>query len=376
MREVGNTSSNAIFNPNEILNPPPPSYGHDERDSEIERYIRKKYEMGAFKVGTKPSASGGYEPISLNRARERDGRIPFGSVTESHSNSRNPELNDIISFTQKNNPLMVGNWKERDLPALPPSTSSSNPPRSRPQPSQRENVPAPWATPSTNAGTPPPSQPVQPQRQQVKEFDLIDFNGAQSQNATLPLQVNMSSQNQQGNGYLGVNQQHSQQQGSFGNAPNGFSSSPVQGYSNNGFVPSQSFNGGYNHMNGNGFQQMNGYNTANQSQSLTPQSQFNGFMASPLTPSSTPSPNMAFSSSPSFAQQPQIQFGQQQQQAYNPFPHQTSFVQPQQQSFMPQQPQQQYQMGQQQQYGGMPVVNGYMQHNGGQMMMQGMGMGH
>lgn len=40
MKSIGNIKSNAIYNPNEILNPPPPNLEESERDSEIEQYIR------------------------------------------------------------------------------------------------------------------------------------------------------------------------------------------------------------------------------------------------------------------------------------------------------------------------------------------------
>ncbi|WVQ63209.1 uncharacterized protein L199_001360 [Kwoniella botswanensis] len=390
MKEIGNQASNAIFNPNEKLHPPPPSYGHDERDSEIEKYIRKKYEMGAFKVGQKPSSM--YEPTSLNRARERDSRIPFGSLGQSGTNTRNPELNDIVSFTQKHNPLLVANYKERDLPALPIGQGTSTfPARQRPKSSNDQNVPAPWATPSTNSGsTPSPSPLPQSQAAPVKEINLIDFNNNQTQNATLPLQVNMNSQNQNQNGYLMANQQ--QQSG----ISNGFSSSPIpsHGYINTniGYGSQPLINGGMNQMNG--YQNVNGFSTGSttssqsQGQSLSPQSQIGGYsnmVTGFLTPTSTPSPN--FSSSPSFAHQPQMQFGQQpqqQQQTYNSYQpqQQQTFAQPlPQQSFVPQHQQQyQYQMPIPQQYGGgMPMNgaggNGYMQTNSG-IMMQGMGMGH
>lgn len=42
MRSMGNVKSNAIYNPNEIRNPPPPNLEETERDSEIEQYIRGK----------------------------------------------------------------------------------------------------------------------------------------------------------------------------------------------------------------------------------------------------------------------------------------------------------------------------------------------
>ncbi len=40
MKNMGNVKSNAIFNPNEIRHPPPPSLMDAERDSDLEQYIR------------------------------------------------------------------------------------------------------------------------------------------------------------------------------------------------------------------------------------------------------------------------------------------------------------------------------------------------
>lgn len=40
MKSMGNIKSNAIYNSNELRNPPPPNLDETERDSEIEQYIR------------------------------------------------------------------------------------------------------------------------------------------------------------------------------------------------------------------------------------------------------------------------------------------------------------------------------------------------
>lgn len=42
MKQVGNTKSNAIYNPDEIRHPPPTNFIDSERDSELEKYIRGK----------------------------------------------------------------------------------------------------------------------------------------------------------------------------------------------------------------------------------------------------------------------------------------------------------------------------------------------
>ncbi|OXB39353.1 hypothetical protein J007_00830 [Cryptococcus neoformans] len=188
IRNMGNTASNAIYNPNEALHPPPPSYGHDERDSEIEKYIRRKYEQGAFRGGAAARLNGQVEPTSLNRARERDERMRAGSVGLhlGKENNRNPELNDVIAVNIK---------RERDLPPLPPSASAQplfgkNPPRGRPvrSPSSQgiSSVGPVWNT-AVNSGESTSTNT----QQKVPEANLIDMSN--SSNSSLPLQVNMSA---------------------------------------------------------------------------------------------------------------------------------------------------------------------------------------
>ncbi|KAF8065075.1 hypothetical protein FPV67DRAFT_168049 [Lyophyllum atratum] len=48
MRSMGNANSNAIHNPNEVRHPPPANLMDAERDSELEQYIRSKYEFKRF----------------------------------------------------------------------------------------------------------------------------------------------------------------------------------------------------------------------------------------------------------------------------------------------------------------------------------------
>ncbi|WVO20320.1 uncharacterized protein IAS62_001614 [Cryptococcus decagattii] len=188
IKNMGNNASNAIYNPNEALHPPPPSYGHDERDSEIEKYIRKKYEQGAFRGGAAARLDGRAEPTSLNRARERDGRLPAGSagLHLGKGNNRNPELNDVIAVNVK---------RERDLPPLPTSTSTQpvfgkNLPRGRPVKSPSiqgiSSVVPVWNTVVNGSGSTSTST-----QQKVPVANLIDMSN--SANSSLPLQVNMSA---------------------------------------------------------------------------------------------------------------------------------------------------------------------------------------
>jgi stromal membrane-associated protein len=48
MRKMGNLNANAIYNPDERRHPPPTNMEESERDSEMEKYIRGKYEYKRF----------------------------------------------------------------------------------------------------------------------------------------------------------------------------------------------------------------------------------------------------------------------------------------------------------------------------------------
>lgn len=78
MRDMGNTKSNSIYNPDERLYPPPVTTGADERDSEISKYIRRKYELGAFKRGASRGLASSNAITS--RALARDARSGQSSL--------------------------------------------------------------------------------------------------------------------------------------------------------------------------------------------------------------------------------------------------------------------------------------------------------
>lgn len=54
MKEVGNVKSNKKYNPDEMRNRPPTNMEESERDSELEKYIRRKYEFRRFMDGRPP----------------------------------------------------------------------------------------------------------------------------------------------------------------------------------------------------------------------------------------------------------------------------------------------------------------------------------
>jgi len=102
MRDIGNIRSNEIYNPDESKHPPPAATGVDERDSELAKYIRRKYELGAFKRAA---------PKELATSNAITSRALARDVRSGHSH------NDALS------PLRADDQprRERDLPALPPT---------------------------------------------------------------------------------------------------------------------------------------------------------------------------------------------------------------------------------------------------------------
>ncbi|RXK41704.1 hypothetical protein M231_00939 [Tremella mesenterica] len=285
MRTIGNKASNAIYNPNERLHPPPTSSTAEARDSEIERYIRKKYEVGAFKSPS--SAKLPPQPTPVNVTKERNGRLapsidPWNlKVSRVNSqgemigeNKRNPELNDVIVRS----PVPR---KERDLPPLPTGNSISPRPISASLGTGASARPRPARSPSTNTmnlGGQMSDVGVGSSGGSKKEEGLlVDLNGGTS--STLPLQLNnFGTQPQQTQQSMVQGGMHYgmgfQPQAPFQGGQQHFQGSQQfsQGYppSNQPYLGQMSVEGGMNVMAGssgsnisNGFNNMNGFNGMN-----------------------------------------------------------------------------------------------------------------
>jgi stromal membrane-associated protein len=193
LRSIGNNASNAIYNPNEQKNPPPTSTDSSERDSEMEKYIRRKYEVGAFKAGAAPGKA-------AEGVNSRDRYRAAQSLDKGVENRRNPELNNLVF---KNS---TSGREERDLPPLPPlsasrtgSSAGGGGARERPKPS---TVPPPLETETmliNLGGATRATLPLQSQSQLQPQFT----HGSNGQSQFIPqTQFQMSPQSQPQNGYF------------------------------------------------------------------------------------------------------------------------------------------------------------------------------
>jgi stromal membrane-associated protein len=136
MRNMGNTKANSIYNPDESRHPPPTNTSEfNDRDSELEKFIRRKYVEGRFK----PSAAGHVEEVSRPRASSiRANGTGTSSTGSFQRQSPNPELNDIVVPRTR---ATVGGSTEEPRPPIFATRSSGNcmgvtdsPGRSRPRP--------------------------------------------------------------------------------------------------------------------------------------------------------------------------------------------------------------------------------------------------
>jgi len=101
MRSIGNTKANSIYNPDESRHPPPTNTSEfNDRDGELEKFIRRKWVEGRFKAGASgPSRREGEDYGRRGgEMRVRANTTGTSSVGSGGINraSPNPELNDIV----------------------------------------------------------------------------------------------------------------------------------------------------------------------------------------------------------------------------------------------------------------------------------------
>lgn len=173
MRQTGNVKANAEWNPNERLHPPPTNTGDVERDSDLEKYIRLKYEAGRFKA-----------------VREAKREV-----------KPNPELRDIIASRPKTSPLP-------DLPPEARAGRATAPPRQRPTPRAVDLVQTALASTSTLPLQMAPQVQVQMQLQSPYQMQMQMMQQQQQMQMQPTYQPQQYQQYQQ---YQQPYQQHQQQ---------------------------------------------------------------------------------------------------------------------------------------------------------------------
>lgn len=171
MRQVGNIKSNQKYNPDEVRNPPPTNMIDAERDSDLEKFIRDKYEFKRFVS----RADIGRADIS----RPDRSAVVAAHLGPSRSASSVRSSASSSSFSRSQ--------------TLPPTKPSLTPATSAPAaPARAPTLPA--SAPVGTSMTRSVSQPVPPQTQLQPPqpppgvwFDLASLQGSTG-TSTLPLQ--------------------------------------------------------------------------------------------------------------------------------------------------------------------------------------------
>jgi len=161
MRQMGNTQSNEIYNPDEVRHPPPTNMIDAERDSDLEKFIRDKYELKRFVDRSNRSA---VVTSHLGPSRSAASVKSSTSVSFPPSPTRSQTLPPA-------------------KPSFPPATSAPAVPASTP--TMSPSAPAAMSR-SASQPIPPPTQLPQPPIDTVWS-DLASLQGP-TQTSTLPLQ--------------------------------------------------------------------------------------------------------------------------------------------------------------------------------------------
>ncbi|KAK7042499.1 ARF GAP-like zinc finger-containing protein [Favolaschia claudopus] len=158
MKNNGNIKSNQFHNPNEARHPPPPNLMDGERDSEMEQFIRSKYEYKSFVDRSALVAS------------------KLGPSRSAASMSPNPPPSSTSNATPSSSkPPVRANTTIPETKAPPPRTLS--------QPAALQSQPQ--AVPQIQQQRPPQQQPPAPAG---VWNDLISLQ-TPSSSSTLPLQI-------------------------------------------------------------------------------------------------------------------------------------------------------------------------------------------
>ncbi|KAF9022217.1 ArfGap-domain-containing protein [Hymenopellis radicata] len=159
MKNIGNVKSNAIYNPNELKHPPPPPLMDATRDTDLEQYIRSKYEYKRF-----------FDKAALVASKLG----PSRSAT-------------AISPRPQTTPL------EKQAPAAPSRPSTAALPQQSRSASQPAPQPAVAIQPRPSMQMQPPPQPQQQQQLQNGVWaDLVQLQTSAS-GPSLPLQYQQPS---------------------------------------------------------------------------------------------------------------------------------------------------------------------------------------
>ncbi|KAJ7481462.1 hypothetical protein FB451DRAFT_1350637 [Mycena latifolia] len=169
MRQNGNIKSNQLYNPNEARHPPPPNLMDGERDSEMEQFIRSKYEYKSFLDRSALVAS------KLGPSRSASSVSPRRPSPSPANGSSGPSTTSSVSTPPSAPPVRSSTTVAAPAPKITPIRSSSQP-----------------LPPALPLGQPAQQPQQQPQQAGGVWNDLISLQ-APASSSSLPLQFQAAS---------------------------------------------------------------------------------------------------------------------------------------------------------------------------------------
>lgn len=221
MRELGNTRSNTYYNPNEQRNRPPANVDDNERDNELERFIRNKYEYRRFMDRKPPPVPRKDPPSPMRGGAQRHLAVGGGSSNGASSPNRSVSGPAAVSSSngsdihRSRTAPIPATWKDAKraaspLPALPqednkpstsataaistPSISVSSHASSNTTTSNSSAFPTTYTQPSTSLSLPTPSLPQRASSAQGFGYGLQSQPSQMSQPAPPPADATSSFQ--------------------------------------------------------------------------------------------------------------------------------------------------------------------------------------
>ncbi|KAI6128156.1 hypothetical protein EDD16DRAFT_1744912, partial [Pisolithus croceorrhizus] len=192
MKQNGNIKSNQLYNPDEVRHPPPANLIGTERDSELEKFIRAKYEYKRFMGRKPPSAGQGSAVVPPPRTASaspftqppRGRSAPSSRVAAPVERKTSPTPPPLPEKTPENMPSRI--FSSAASSSLSPSLPSATFPQYSTPPARAVSQPLPSSANGALA-----TKPTVASKGGVWD-ELISLQGP-AQNSSLPLQYQPSS---------------------------------------------------------------------------------------------------------------------------------------------------------------------------------------
>ncbi|KAE8216266.1 hypothetical protein CF327_g569 [Tilletia walkeri] len=152
MKNGGNVKSNAVYNPDEVRNRPPTNIEQSERGSELEKYIRKKYELKTF-LDRGPPPVPKKDPPGMQRKSSSLTSPRIASNGQSQSIPPSPSASSTRSFSNSTSGATASSSNGSSSRQRPPASPANNSQQSTMSSSSSRSLAVPARSSSSSQGS-------------------------------------------------------------------------------------------------------------------------------------------------------------------------------------------------------------------------------